>query len=104
MPGGSKSPPARSYLIPLPRITFGPASKTRARRPVFRFTDATGQDGTRFLCKVDRTNWKTCASPLRLKPLKPGRHAFKVVGVNGAGTQSPRPSTRSFKLVVGPNR
>ena len=103
-PGESKPPVGPSYLIPVPRITFGPASKTRAKRPVFRFTDATGQDGTRFLCKVDRTSWKTCASPVRLKPLKPGRHAFKVVGVNGAGTQSPRPSTRSFKLVSGASR
>jgi hypothetical protein len=101
---GPRPPQGRSYLTPLPRITFGPASKTRARRPVFRFTDATGQDGTSFLCKVDRTRWKACASPVRLKPLKPGRHAFRVLGINGAGTPSPSPSTRSFKLVKGAKR
>lgn len=104
VPGDPKLPKVRSYVTPVPRITFGPASKTRIKRPVFRFTDATGQDGTKFVCKVDRAKWRGCSSPLRLKPLGRGRHVFRVSGINGAGTQSPRPSSRSFRLVAGARR
>ncbi len=35
-------------LVPKTRITFGPAFKTRVRRPVFRFADPTGQAGTQL--------------------------------------------------------
>jgi hypothetical protein len=100
----AKSGKGRSYEVPVPQITFGPAAKTRVRRPEFRFTDATGQDGTHFLCKVDRSRWKACTSPLRLSPLKRGRHAFKVLGINGAGAASPKPSTRTFRLIAGAAR
>jgi hypothetical protein len=89
------------YVKPLTRITFGPAAKTRRRRPVFRFTDATGQPGTRFRCKVDRGRWAKCGSPFRLKRLGPGRHVFRVKAVNAVGTWEERPVSRSFKVVKG---
>jgi Tol biopolymer transport system component len=90
-----------AYVTPHTRITFAPASKTRARRPVFRFTDITGQEGTRFSCKVDRKSWKRCSSPLRLKPLSLGRHVVSVKAVNAAGSAEPRPAKRRFEVVVG---
>ncbi|HYC81549.1 MAG TPA: hypothetical protein VEB65_07165, partial [Solirubrobacterales bacterium] len=88
--GGEVAPspgpaPGPTYLTPRTRITFAPASKTRSRRPTFRFTDATGQSGTRFRCKVDRKPWRGCKSPLRLKRLSTGRHVLRVLAVNGAG-------------------
>ena len=43
-----------AFVTPETQITFGPAFKTRKRRAVFRFVDATGQPGTRFVCKLDR--------------------------------------------------
>jgi hypothetical protein len=101
--GAVSSPPdpgGVDYVAPKTRITFGPASKTRQRRPVFRFTDSTGQADTTFFCKLDRKPWKACGSPLRLKGLSRGRHVFRVKGRNGAGDWEAQPATRRFKLVA----
>ncbi len=88
------------YVAPLTRITFGPAAKTRARRPVFRFADAVEQPGTTFICKVDRRRWKGCSSPFKLPRLKPGRrHVFKVKGRSAAGQWEQKPVKRRFKVV-----
>jgi hypothetical protein len=104
--GGTKKSPAirpgtlqPAYVTPHTRITFAPASKSRDRRPVFRFTDSTGQTGTRFHCKVDRHGWKACRSPLRLKRLDRGRHVLAIKAVNAVGTAEPRTAKRSFKVV-----
>lgn len=87
------------YVAPVTRITFGPAAKTRARRPVFRFLDALEQPGTTFICKVDRRGWKGCGSPFELPRLKPGRHTFKVKGRSAAGQWEQKPVIRRFKVV-----
>ena len=84
--------------MPQTRITFSPASKTRSRRPVFRFTDSTEQTGTTFLCKIDRHPWRGCSSPLRLKSLALGSHAFSVKGSN-FGLLETKPVVRKFKVV-----
>lgn len=95
-----KGPDGKPYVIPVAKITFGPAAKTRSARPVFRFTDSTGQIGTRFTCKVDRGRWRPCGSPTRLKRLKSGRHVFRVNAVNAIGTPAARPVSRAFKVVT----
>lgn len=103
--GGSGSGPGGiAYVVPVTRITFGPAFKTRARRPAFQFVDATGQPGTTFICKLDRQRWKPCASPSRLKHLRRGRHVFQVKGRNAIGEWEERPTKRAFKLVGGGRR
>jgi hypothetical protein len=102
--GGSAGAPKQgglAYVTPHTRITFAPGVKTRARNPVFRFTDSTGQEGTRFFCKLDRRSWRPCGSPQRLKQLKRGKHVFKVKAVNAAGAWEPQPVKRTFKLVLG---
>lgn len=98
--GGSGGSGGFAYVTPMTRITFGPASKTRARRPVFRFLDATGQPGTRFFCRVDRQRWKACSSPLRLKTLSLGKHVFRVKAENAVGEWGARPTDRAFKVVA----
>ena len=99
----STSSPGPLLRIPLftpqTRITFGPAFKTRVRRPVFRFTDATGQADTSFECKVDRARWKGCGSPTKLKKLDRGRHVFSVRGTNADGVAEAQPVKRKFKVV-----
>ncbi|MGC1164989.1 MAG: hypothetical protein WA862_02670 [Solirubrobacterales bacterium] len=100
-PAPAKTHDGIVYVTPVTRITFGPAFKTRARHPAFRFTDSTGQPGTRFICRVDRRQWKSCGSPVRLKNLRRGRHAFRVKAVNAVGVWEARPSRRVFKLVRG---
>lgn len=97
--GGSKAKPGIVYVTPLARITFGPAAKTRLRRPVFRFGDATGQPGTAFFCKLDRKRWRPCASPLKLPRLGLGKHVLKVTAVNAVGVDAPTPVRRKFKVV-----
>ena len=87
------------YVVPQPKITFGPAFKTRLRRPVFRFADMTGQPGTRFFCRVDKKAWKGCVSPLKLKKQTFGRHVFAVKAVNAVGTPAASPLKRAFKVV-----
>ncbi|HET7417730.1 MAG TPA: hypothetical protein VFJ61_08925 [Solirubrobacterales bacterium] len=99
-PGGGKGgKEGISYATPLPHITFGPASKTRLRRPTFRFLDATGQPGTRFFCRVDKQRWAACSSPIKLKKLHLGRHSFSVKAVNAVGTAGASPVKRAFKVV-----
>ena len=98
-PAPMKTHDGVAYVTPITRITFGPAFKTRIRRPVFRFTDSTGQPDTRFICRVDRRRWKGCASPVRLKGLGQWRHVFRVKAVNAVGLWEVRPKKRKFKLV-----
>lgn len=89
-----------AYVVPLVRITFAPGSKTRQRRPTFRFDDSTGQPDTRFFCRVDKTRWSACGSPMKLKRLRLGRHVFTVKGVNALGVAGPAPVKRAFKVVA----
>lgn len=88
------------YVAPQTRITFGPLSKTRSRRPVFRFIDATEQPNTKFFCRIDHKAWKGCGSPYRAKPLRLGKHVFAVKGKSFAGQWEQRPVTRRFKVVA----
>jgi hypothetical protein len=96
-PGGGRN--GVVYVVPQLKITFGPAFKTRKRRPVFRFADLTGQPGTNFFCRVDKRPWKGCTSPTKVKKLNFGRHVFAVKAVNAVGTPAPRPLKRAFKVV-----
>ena len=81
------------------RVTFGPSFKTRKRRPVFRFIDATGQPGTTFLCRVDKHHWKPCASPLKLPRLGRGRHVLRIKGMNVIGVWETTAGKHRFKVV-----
>jgi Tol biopolymer transport system component len=96
---GGKAKPGIVYVVPWARITFGPAAKTRARRPVFQFFDATGQPGSTFSCKVDKKRWKPCDSPLKLPRLNLGKHVFSVAAVNALGVAGEAPVRRKFKVV-----
>ena len=97
--GEGGPPPGPAFVTPKAAITFGPASKTRKHKVVFRFSDATGQSGTRFVCKLDRHRWKGCGSPKRLKKLHFGRHKFAVKAVNRVGVWSEAVARRKFKVV-----
>jgi hypothetical protein len=96
---GTVGPGGISYKTPESLITFGPAFKTRKRRPVFRFEDATGQPNSRFRCRLDKRRWRTCRSPLKLPKVNRGRHVFQVRATNAVGVHEERPAKRAFKLV-----
>jgi hypothetical protein len=87
------------YVAPLTRITFGPLAKTRSRRPVFQFIDATEQPNTEFFCRIDRKPWKSCSSPYRTKRLSLHKHVFTVKGESFAGQWEQHPVVRKFKVV-----
>jgi hypothetical protein len=59
----------------------------------------TGNENTRFLCKVDRRRFRSCSTPMRLKKLGPGRHTFRVKAIDAAGNREMRPSKRRFTIV-----
>jgi hypothetical protein len=97
-PGRTAPGVSGRHEVPQTRITFGPASKTRLQRPVFRFTDSTEQTGTTFVCRVDHRRWQDCSSPLRLPRLDSGSHALRVKGSN-SGLVEPVAVIRKFKVV-----
>ena len=106
-PSGGSSGPTKThsggipFVMPETRITFGPSFKTRKREVAFRFFDATGQPGTSFICRLDRRTWRGCGSPMRLRKLTLGEHAFSVKAKNAVGDWEPRPTKRRFKVVRG---
>ena len=105
-PGGAKSrcsDPAyyvEDSMAPHTRITMGPASRTRSRTAIFRFTDVNGNlPGTTFFCKVDRRRWKSCSSPLRLRGLRQRRYLVEVKATDLAGNVERKPAKRRFRVV-----
>jgi len=70
-------PPTPSPTPPpsKPRLGGHPGKRTHNRKATFRFT-AAGASG--FECKLDRTKFKPCKSPLTYRKLKPGKHTFQV--------------------------
>lgn len=88
---------------PHTRITLGPASKTRNRSPVFRFTDITGDvPGTAFYCKVDKRRWTACRTPLHLRKLKLSSHLLRVKAIDPAGNAEVTGAKRRFRVVPRP--
>jgi hypothetical protein len=81
-------------------ITAGPGVKTLKRTAVFRFTDATGDAGTSFTCKLDRRRWRACHAPLRLRKLGRRGHILRVKAVDGAGNRDNRGTKRRFKVIA----
>jgi hypothetical protein len=87
---------------PHTRITMGPGVKTRHRKAVFRFTDTTDDPpGTTFLCKVDRSRWKQCSSPFKLRHLRFRRHVLRVRAIDVAGNAEAKGVKRRFKVIHG---
>ncbi len=85
---------------PQTRITMGPGVKTRRHKAVFRFTDTTDDPpGTTFLCKVDRSKWKRCRSPFKLRHLRFHRHVLRVRAVDVAGNAEAVGAKRRFKVI-----
>ncbi len=73
-----------------------PPKRTRDRTPTFRFV-ASPAPAT-FQCKVDRGRFRSCRSPYTTKPLRPGRHTFKVRARNDLGFFGPS-IAYSFKVL-----
>jgi hypothetical protein len=75
----------------------GPAKRTHDRTPTFRF--ASDEEGSTFLCRLDRGPFLPCRSPKTYRKLKPGRHAFKVKATDPAGNQDPTAAVKRFTVL-----
>jgi hypothetical protein len=78
-------------------ITKRPRNKTRKRNVKFKFVSS--KPGSSFRCKLDRTPFKPCESPKRLKRLKRGKHKLKVRAIDATGTPDPTPAKDRFRIV-----
>ncbi len=86
-------------LAPRTRITLAPGAKTRRRTAVFRFLDATGNQGTAFLCRLDHGKWRPCRTPRKFRRLRFGRHVVRVKATDSAGNRERVGAKRRFKVI-----
>ncbi len=66
------------------------------RKATFKF--ASGEPGSKFLCKLGKKKFKPCTSPKTYKKLKRGKHVFRVRARDRAGNVDPTPMVKRFKI------
>ena len=81
---------------PQTSITRGPKRKTRKRSAKLAFRSS--EPLSRFRCRLDRGRFRSCRSPRRYRGLEPGKHMFKVRGIDPSGNQDPTPAKRRWKV------
>ncbi|MEA2132258.1 MAG: hypothetical protein QOC68_167 [Solirubrobacteraceae bacterium] len=80
-----------------PRTLLRKAQINQAkRRATFRF--ASGEAGSRFVCKLDKKPYKPCTSPKTYKKLKRGKHVFRVKARDRTGNVDRTPVVKRFKI------
>jgi len=77
-------------------ILKGPKRKTRKRSAKLAFRSS--EPLSKFRCKLDRAKYRSCPSPRRYRGLAPGRHTFKVRGIDPSGNQDQTPAKRHWKV------
>ena len=83
--------------LPSPQTNLVKATINRkSRRATFRF--ASSQEGSGFLCKLDRGSYVRCRSPKTYRHLGAGKHTFAVKAKNRQGTLDPTAAERSFQI------
>lgn len=65
---------------PSVRIDKGPKAKTRKTKAKFEFSSDDAK--AKFECSVDGKKFAPCASPLKVKGLKKGKHVFEVRAID----------------------
>jgi hypothetical protein len=78
-------------------ITKKPKKRSTKRKATIEFSSS--ESGASFACKVDRKDFASCSSPLRIKRLKPGKHKVQVVATDAAGNADPTPAVAKFKTI-----
>jgi hypothetical protein len=88
-------------------IVVGPeaGSRIKTNRPRFEFNlVGASADRASFECRLDQSEFRACASPLTLGPLRDGRHRLAVRGVDSSGVRDPTPAFRGFVVDTRPPR
>jgi hypothetical protein len=101
--------------VPTPTVTPSPTPtaaspdttppKTRLRKSKINgakrkatFFFASGEDGSKFLCKLDKRKFKPCTSPKTYKKLRRGKHVFRVKARDRAGNVDRTPTVKRFNI------
>ncbi len=90
-----------TYIVPdttAPKtgIDRGPSKKTTRHRVKFRFSS--NEEDATFECKLDRSLFKPCTSPKRVR-VGLGKHLFKVEAVDPAGNVDSTPVAFRWRVV-----
>jgi hypothetical protein len=72
---------------PTVTLTKHPKRKTKRNKAKFKF--AADEAGTSFQCQLDKKQASACASPVKFKRLKVGKHRFTATTTDTAGSVSP---------------
>ncbi len=75
-----------------------PGKRTHDRTPTFRFSSS--EPGSSFQCKLDGRRFRSCRSPFTSKPLRLGRHVFKVRARDDSGKLDKSPARCRFRIVA----
>jgi Right handed beta helix region len=93
-------PPPPDTTPPETTITAGPAPTTTSTSA--SFTVASSESGSTLECKLDGSNWASCASPKSFSGLSVGTHQFWARAIDGAGNVDPTPATQSWVIESPP--
>lgn len=77
-------------------IDDGPKKQTKKRSATFAFSS--DDPSALFECRLDSARFEACSSPLELKGLQRGRHAFQVRAVGLDGSVS-APASLKWKVL-----
>ena len=88
--------PAPVPVAPVPAVKLGSHDvDATAGTATFRFSASVA--GAAFRCKLDGKAYRACASPFKVRGLKPGKHVFRVLATTGA-TTSANPAVVHFTV------
>lgn len=77
-------------------IVKRPKKSTTKRKATIAFV--ANEAGASFQCKVDKKAWKPCASPLKLKKLKVGKHKVQVRAIDTVGNLETTPAVVKWRV------
>lgn len=80
-----------------PETAIGTHPKAKSRKRKAKFTFTSTEAGSTFKCKLDKGQFKACASPFE-KKVSLGKHNFEVVAADAAGNADQSPAQFKFKV------
>lgn len=81
-------------------ITAKPKKSTTKRKAKIAFTSTVygTNKAVGYQCKVNKSKWKACSSPLKVKKLTVGKHKVRVRAVDAAGRVDPTPAVVKWRV------
>jgi hypothetical protein len=82
---------------PNTKITASPKASSLLRGATFKF--ASTEKRSSFQCKLDRTSWQRCRSPMSYRRVKVGKHTFQVRAMDQAGNVDATPAKKVWTRI-----